>query len=163
MINPLVPVERASWLYLGQSCLTPHLPRRIPLYQGYSIYSSCNQRLLKRIQRIYISKKGGNTQVGGFISLHYQLIYSFSNKAIRLLVVKYKLLGGGGHFILVVFLFQKLVLAILQQGHCLLVSQRGDLLQYASHVACLHMLTACASAQNLVSALNSNASSLPPL
>jgi hypothetical protein len=37
------------------------------------------------------------------------------------------------------------------------------LLQYASHVACLHVLSACAGAQNPVSALNSNASSLPPL
>jgi hypothetical protein len=30
-------------------------------------------------------------------------------------------------------------------------------------VACLHVLSACAGAQNPVSALNSNASSLPPL
>ena len=37
------------------------------------------------------------------------------------------------------------------------------LLRYASHVACLHVLSACAGAQNPVSALNSNASSLPPL
>jgi hypothetical protein len=36
-------------------------------------------------------------------------------------------------------------------------------LRYASHVACLHVLSACAGAQNPVSALNSNASSLPPL
>jgi len=37
------------------------------------------------------------------------------------------------------------------------------LLRYASHVACLHVLSACAGAQNPVSALYSNASSLPPL
>jgi hypothetical protein len=37
------------------------------------------------------------------------------------------------------------------------------MLRYASHVACLHVLSACAGAQNPVSALNSNASSLPPL
>jgi hypothetical protein len=37
------------------------------------------------------------------------------------------------------------------------------MLRYASHVACLHVLSACASAQNPVSALNSNVSSLPPL
>jgi hypothetical protein len=40
---------------------------------------------------------------------------------------------------------------------------RVNLLRYASHVACLHVLSACAGAQNPVSALNSNASSLPPL
>jgi len=39
----------------------------------------------------------------------------------------------------------------------------GKLLRYASHVACLHVLSACAGAQNPVSALNPNASSLPPL
>jgi len=38
-----------------------------------------------------------------------------------------------------------------------------ELLRYASHVACLHVLSACAGAQTPVSALNSNASSLPPL
>jgi hypothetical protein len=37
------------------------------------------------------------------------------------------------------------------------------MLRYASHVACLHVLGACAGAQNPGSALNSNASSLPPL
>jgi hypothetical protein len=36
-------------------------------------------------------------------------------------------------------------------------------LRYASHVACLHVLSACVGAQNPVSALNFNASSLPPL
>jgi len=34
------------------------------------------------------------------------------------------------------------------------------MLQYASHVACIHVLSACAGAQNPVLALNSNASSL---
>jgi hypothetical protein len=45
----------------------------------------------------------------------------------------------------------------------MLVSASKFMLRYASHVACLHVLSACAGAQNPVLALNSNASSLPPL
>jgi hypothetical protein len=45
----------------------------------------------------------------------------------------------------------------------LMIDKGRRVLRYASHVAFLHVLSACAGAQNPVLALNSNASSLLPL
>jgi len=72
------------------------------------------------------------------------------------------LTGGGG------VITQRLKSgAFMTNGTYVLSSRRvvgpTPLLRYASHVACLHVLSACTGAQNPVSALNSNASSLPPL